>query len=80
MAIGNLNGIHGITKLLDKREGGILVADQAHDAAMSKLISKVQQHEKTIAQLVEIIGATNCRISELSLKQKERDKSSCLPS
>lgn len=52
---------------------------EAPEAVMNKLINKVQQHEKTIAQLVEMIGATNCRISEMALENQEEDQS-CMPS
>jgi len=51
------------------------MAGQAQDMAVDQLINKVQQHEKTIAQLIEMIAAMNCRISELALKQKEEAQS-----
>jgi hypothetical protein len=55
------------------------MADKKHDVLLEELFAKVQQHEKTIAQLVEIIGATNCRISELASKQS-KEKRAYLPS
>lgn len=33
------------------------------------LVAKVEQHEKVITQLVEIIGTTNQMISELASKE-----------
>ncbi|WP_249871310.1 hypothetical protein [Oceanobacillus saliphilus] len=41
--------------------------------ALKELASKVEQHEATIAQLLEIIAATNRKISELTSYQKKRD-------
>jgi len=46
------------------------VSENSHERVMNDLIKKVQQHEKTISQLVEIVGATNYRLSELDSKQK----------
>lgn len=48
--------------------------DEACDTVINDLAQQVQQHENTITQLVEIIGATNRRISELAEKQKEKTK------
>ena len=51
-----------------------MMRDKACDTVINDLVKQVEQHENTITQLVEIIGATNCRISELARKQKENDK------
>ncbi|MUK90189.1 hypothetical protein GMD78_17595 [Ornithinibacillus sp. L9] len=40
--------------------------NEAEKLAMDELKRRVEQHEKTIVQLLEIIAATNCRIAELS--------------
>jgi len=48
--------------------------DKTCETVITDLVKQVERHENTITQLVEIIGATNCRISELARKQKERDK------
>ncbi|MFB4167839.1 hypothetical protein [Virgibacillus sp. JSM 102003] len=37
-----------------------------------ELLRRVQQHEETITQLVEIIAVTNRRLSELDRKQNEQ--------
>ncbi|MFD2044822.1 hypothetical protein ACFSTA_14155 [Ornithinibacillus salinisoli] len=39
---------------------------ESEKMAIAELRQKVEQHEKTIVQLLEIIAATNCRIAELS--------------
>lgn len=44
--------------------GGVKMTE-ADETSLQQLALKVQQHEKTIAQLVEIIATTNGRISEL---------------
>ncbi len=48
---------------------------EADETSLQQLALKVQQHEKTIAQLVEIIATTNGRISELvdTLKDPQYD-------
>lgn len=55
-----------ITKSAD--EGGVFVSENKYD----ELVRKVQQHEETITQLVEIIAATNRRVSELDRMQCEQ--------
>lgn len=57
----------------------MIMSEKAYDRVINDLVKRVQQHENTITQLVEIIGATNCRISDLAAKQKEQDQS-LLPS
>lgn len=42
--------------------------------AYKDLIEKINQHEKVIAQLVEIIAATNRQVTDIISKQKEREK------
>src|SRR5699024_12157438 len=44
--------------------GGVKMTE-ADETSLQQLALKVQQHEKTIAQLVEIFATTNGRISEL---------------
>ncbi|MFC4023846.1 hypothetical protein ACFOUV_08580 [Oceanobacillus longus] len=41
--------------------------------AFDDLVIKVQQHEATIVQLLEILAATNRKITEISAEQKEKD-------
>lgn len=43
-----------------------------NEVDIEKLVKKVQQHEDTITQLIEIIAATNCQLFELMNKQKRR--------
>ncbi|GAA0446640.1 hypothetical protein GCM10008983_25640 [Lentibacillus halophilus] len=43
-----------------------------------ELARKVEQHEQTIAQLLEIIASTNARLAELDRKQKEQSYSHSL--
>ncbi|GAB3056972.1 hypothetical protein [Virgibacillus ainsalahensis] len=45
--------------------------------AIKKLMKKVQQHEETITQLVEIIAATNRRITDIG--DREQNKQQKLP-
>lgn len=40
-------------------------------ATLDQLAKKIDQQEKTITQLVEIIAATNRRITDLSIRQKK---------
>ena len=40
---------------------------------LNQLAKKVEQHEKTITQLVEIIAATNRRITDIKIKKKESE-------
>ncbi|MBM7600547.1 putative coiled-coil protein SlyX [Virgibacillus halotolerans] len=40
-------------------------------AILDQLAKKIDQQEKTITQLVEIIAATNRRITDLSIQQKK---------
>lgn len=49
-------------------EGGFDVSEVKYD----ELLRRVQQHEETITQLVEIIAVTNRRLSELDRKQNEQ--------
>lgn len=42
--------------------------------AYKDLVKKIKQHEKIIAQLVEIIAATNRQVTDITSKQKEREK------
>lgn len=39
----------------------------------NELVIKVQQHEATITQLLEILAATNRKITDISSKQKEME-------
>ncbi|WP_157087678.1 hypothetical protein [Oceanobacillus damuensis] len=41
--------------------------------SLNELAVKIQQHEKAIAQILEILAATNRKITELSSNQTERD-------
>lgn len=40
---------------------------------LHELASKVQQHEATIAQLLEIVAATNRKLTDISSKQTEME-------
>ncbi|WP_158701690.1 hypothetical protein [Lentibacillus sp. Marseille-P4043] len=42
--------------------------------AFDALVIKVQQHEETITQLMEIVAATNRKLTELSRNQHNTDK------
>ncbi|MEC5422850.1 hypothetical protein QGM71_04970 [Virgibacillus sp. C22-A2] len=48
--------------------------NEKEQLTFNKLVSKVQQHEETITQLVEIIAATNRRITDLTTDKKENKK------
>lgn len=41
---------------------------------IEQLIDQVKKHEQTIVQLIEIIGTTNRRVSELNNQKKELHK------
>lgn len=64
--------MHDINKTLEL--GGGIVNEQER-ARLNHLMKKINQHEETITQLVEIIAATNRRITDVSIKQKERKNS-----
>ncbi len=40
---------------------------------LNDLVIKVKQHEDTIAQLLEILAATNRKIAEISTEQKKKE-------
>ncbi|MEN1967312.1 hypothetical protein WMZ97_04455 [Lentibacillus sp. N15] len=42
--------------------------------AFDALVMKVQQHEETIAQLMEIVAATNRKMAELSRKYEQEQQ------
>ncbi|SET58960.1 hypothetical protein SAMN05216389_11614 [Oceanobacillus limi] len=58
--------LHGITKA-NVKQGGLKLNES--DRLIHELKRKVEQHENTIVQLLEIIAATNCRIAELTSKR-----------
>ena len=45
---------------------------------LNELKLKVEQHEQTISQLVEIIAATNRRITDISTKQDNKQEYSLM--
>lgn len=47
--------------------------NKKEQATLDYLTKKIEQQEKTITQLVEIIAATNRRITDLSIQQKENE-------
>lgn len=72
MAISLLAYVRDINKTLEL--GGGIVSEEER-ARLIHLVKKVKQHEETITQLVEIIAATNRRITDVSIKQKESENS-----
>ncbi len=72
MAIGLKYRIHGINKMQERKED--LHMNEQDYIAFDALVIKVQQHEETITQLMEIVAATNRKLTELSRNQHNTDK------
>lgn len=51
-----------------RKKGGGVSMEETDQINLQDLKRKVEQHEETIVQLLEIIAATNRRISDLSRK------------
>lgn len=66
MAISTFYPLYVINKSMDTGGGDL---DKQDQIILNELKVKIQQHEHTISQLVEIIAATNKRITEVANKQ-----------
>lgn len=60
-----------INKTIELQGGGKM--NKKEQVTLDHLTRKIEQQEKTITQLVEIIAATNRRITDLSIRQKEQE-------
>ena len=60
-----------MTKVL----GGIIMLTEERKT-LNHLVRKVKQQEETITQLVEIIAATNRRITDVIYRQQEKERNS----